>query len=45
MNGVHDMCGMQGFGPVLPWREGPMEDESVFHEPWEGRTFGMAVAS
>ncbi len=36
MNGVHDMGGMQGFGPVR--RE---QDEPVFHEPWEGRMYGM----
>ena len=37
MNGVHDMGGMHGFGPV------PRENESepVFHEPWEGRLYGM----
>lgn len=36
MNGVHDMGGMHGFGPV------EMEkDEPVFHEPWEGRVFAM----
>jgi nitrile hydratase len=32
MNGVHDMCGMQGFGPIRPER-----NEPVFHERWEGR--------
>ena len=37
MNGVHDMGGMHGFGPVE--RE---EDEPVFHAPWEGRVYGMA---
>src|SRR6478672_3405608 len=36
MNGVHDMGGMHGFGPVL--RE---ENEPVFHEAWEGRVMGM----
>ncbi len=36
MNGVHDMGGMHGFGPVLP-----EENEPVFHAPWEGRIFGM----
>jgi nitrile hydratase beta subunit len=36
MNGVHDMGGMQGFGPV-----GPEPNEPVFHEWWEGRVFGM----
>jgi nitrile hydratase subunit beta len=36
MNGVHDMGGMHGFGPVLP-----EADEPVFHAPWEGRVLGM----
>ena len=36
MNGIHDMVGMHGFGPVE--RE---EDEPVFHSPWEGRVLGM----
>lgn len=36
MNGVHDIGGMDGFGAIL--RE---NDEPVFHEPWEGRVFGM----
>jgi len=35
-NSVHDMGGMHGFGPVE--RE---ENEPVFHEPWEGRVYGM----
>lgn len=38
MNGVHDMGGMHGFGPVQ--RE---ENEPVFHAPWEGRIFGITV--
>jgi nitrile hydratase subunit beta len=36
MNGVHDMGGMQGFGPI-PYEK----DEPVFHEPWEGRVFAL----
>ncbi len=36
MNGIHDMGGMHGFGPVE--RE---ENEPVFHEKWEGRVYGM----
>ena len=36
MNGVHDMGGMHGFGPVLP-----EADEPVFHAPWEGRVLGL----
>jgi nitrile hydratase subunit beta len=36
MNGVHDMGGMHGFGPVEPEENGP-----VFHAPWEGRALAM----
>ena len=36
MNGVHDLGGMHGFGPVV--RE---PDEPVFHAPWEGRVQAM----
>ena len=32
MNGVHDMGGMQVFGPVRP-----EANEPVFHARWEGR--------
>jgi len=37
VNGVHDMGGMHGFGPVRP-----EHDETTFHAPWEGRVFGMS---
>ena len=38
MNGVHDMGGMHGFGPI------DIEDnEPVFHEEWEGRVYGMVT--
>lgn len=36
MNGVHDLGGMQGFGPIL--RE---EGEPCFHQDWERRVFGL----
>src|SRR5882757_4891501 len=36
MDGIHDLGGMWGFGPV---RVEP--DEPVFHERWEGRAFGL----
>lgn len=39
MNGVHDLGGMQGFGPIQ--REA---DEPVFHAPWEPRVQGMMRA-
>jgi len=36
MNGVHDMGGMHGFGPI------PIEEnEPVFHHIWEGRIYAM----
>lgn len=38
MNSVHDIGGTDGFGPVHE-----EANEPVFHEPWEGRTFGMAL--
>ena len=36
MNGIHDMGGMHGFGPIEV-----EENEPVFHEPWEGRVYAM----
>jgi len=36
MNGVHDMGGMQGMGPVQH-----EENEPVFHSPWEGRMYAI----
>ena len=36
MNGVHDMGGMHGMGPIRHER-----NEPVFHEPWEGRVYAM----
>lgn len=39
MDGVHDMGGMDGFGPVVP-----EPDEPVFHEPWEARMMAMTRA-
>ncbi len=38
MNGVHDMGGMHGFGPVLP-----DPNEPVFHAAWEGRVRALSV--
>ena len=38
MNSIHDMGGMHGFGQV-PYEE----DEPVFHAPWEGRVYAMAM--
>lgn len=39
MNGVHDLGGMHGFGPVV--REG---NEPVFHADWEKRVFAINLA-
>ena len=39
MNGVHDMGGMHGLGPIV--RE---ENEPVFHEEWEKRALALARA-
>ncbi|HSE91935.1 MAG TPA: nitrile hydratase subunit beta [Methylomirabilota bacterium] len=40
MNGVHDMGGMHGMGPIQAER-----DEPVFHSEWERRAFAINVAS
>jgi nitrile hydratase subunit beta len=40
MNGVHDLGGMHGFGPVN--RE---HNEPVFHSEWEKRVFGMVLTA
>jgi len=39
VNGVHDMGGMHGMGPIQV-----EEDEPVFHHPWEGRVFALRRA-
>lgn len=36
MNGIHDLGGMHGFGPVQP-----EADEPVYHHEWEKRVFGL----
>jgi nitrile hydratase len=38
VNGIHDMGGMHGFGPVCI-----EPDEPVFHGRWEARVFGMSL--
>ena len=37
MNTIHDMGGMDGFGPVEA-----EENEPVFHDTWEGRVYALA---
>jgi nitrile hydratase len=39
MNGVHDMGGMHGLGPLVI-----EPNEPVFHEPWEARVYALAGA-
>ena len=39
MNGVHDMGGMHGMGPILAEK-----NEPVFHAPWEGRVLALRRA-
>ncbi|MGH7786970.1 MAG: hypothetical protein ACRERC_08900, partial [Candidatus Binatia bacterium] len=36
MDGIHDLGGMNGFGPVAV-----EPDEPVFHEPWEAIAFAL----
>jgi nitrile hydratase len=40
LNGVHDMGGMQGFGPVAP-----EADEPLFHAPWEARVLALSLTT
>ena len=40
MNGVHDMGGMQGMGPIQYEK-----NEPVFHELWESRAFALQLAT
>lgn len=40
MNGVHDMGGMHGMGPVVIEK-----DEPVFHADWEARVYALQRAS
>jgi nitrile hydratase subunit beta len=35
MDGIHDMGGMDGFGPMV-------RDEAIFHAPWERTAFALA---
>jgi nitrile hydratase subunit beta len=39
MNGVHDMGGMHGMGPIQY-----ESNEPVFHDPWEARVFALLHA-
>jgi nitrile hydratase subunit beta len=40
MNGIHDLGGRHGLGPI-----NPEPNEPVFHAPWEGRAFGLFAAT
>jgi nitrile hydratase beta subunit len=39
MNGIHDMGGMHGMGPIEYEK-----DEPVFHHDWEARTYALSLA-
>jgi len=39
VNGIHDMGGMHGMGPIKPEK-----NEAVFHAAWEGRAFALSMA-
>jgi nitrile hydratase subunit beta len=40
MDGIHDLDGMHGMGPI-----NPEPNEPVFHEEWERRMFGVMMAT
>lgn len=40
MNGIHDLGGMHGMGPIEPER-----NEPVFHADWEGKAFALNIAA
>jgi nitrile hydratase beta subunit len=40
MNGIHDLGGMHGIGPIV--RE---ENEPVFHHDWERRMFALFIST
>ena len=40
MNGIHDLGGMDGIGPI-----DIEQSEPVFHEEWERRVFGLFVSA
>ncbi len=40
VDGIHDLGGMDGFGPVVV-----EPDEPIFHLPWERRALGVTMSS
>ncbi|HCG70797.1 MAG TPA: nitrile hydratase subunit beta [Gammaproteobacteria bacterium] len=40
MDGIHDLGGMQGFGPIVV-----EADEPTFHHPWQAKAFALMVAT
>ena len=40
MNGIHDLGGMHGMGPVDPETQEP-----VFHDQWERRMFALLMST
>ena len=45
MNGIHDLGGMHGFGPIAPPCGEQQPDEPVFHTATDGRTLALQVSS
>ncbi len=39
MNGIHDLGGMHGFGPI-----NPEANEPKFHQEWQRRAFALTLA-
>ena len=44
MNGVHDMGGMDGMGPIHFDAPGSSDGASPFRAPWEAKAFSHLVA-
>ena len=40
MDGIHDLGGMHGFGPIVV-----EADEPTFHHPWQVKAFALMVAT
>ena len=40
MDGIHDLGGIEGFGPITV-----ADDEPVFHREWERRMWGVAMST
>ena len=40
MDTIHDLGGLQGFGPIR-WQDD--DDDKLFHEPWQARTWAICM--